>query len=210
MSCSFFQSLSSQHLNAACASSHSMLWSTSLLRHTTLHLRHKINFQIVRLWDDQLSASPDIQSASARLIWFCRLRTVKYERMCSYCEFESSCHEFQSFLWGFQPIPIFIELSSPLLSFSYPPYMCCLRCIHLSAVHDALNRKKKERFLKGIGLRLWSGFGLCCNKSPPSIFKKKKSSSVKTISLQRLMRFCVGGSKGFIYKRDRHIAVRTE
>ena len=123
-----------------------MLSSVLLLRHTTLHLRHKINFQKARLWDDQLSVSPDVQSASALLYWICHLRTDKYERMCWYCEFESSCLVFQScwvfficFFWrqAFQPIPIFIELSCPLLPFSYPPRMYYLQCIQLSVAHDA-------------------------------------------------------------------------
>lgn len=133
MSCSSLESLSNQQLNAACASSHSMLWNTSLLWHTTLHLRHKINFQRARLRDDQLSTSPDIQSASALLNWICRLRTDKYERVCWYCEFESSASSTFLFCFvfcwgGFQPIPAFIKLSRALLPFSYPHYMDCRHC----------------------------------------------------------------------------------
>lgn len=44
------------------------------------------------------------------------------------------------FSQAFQPTPIFIELSSPLLPFSYPLHMHCVQCIQLSEA------QKKESF----------------------------------------------------------------
>lgn len=111
------------------SSCHGVLWSSSLSWHTTLHRWHQINFLIARLWDDQLSVSPDIQSASAPLYWIWRLITDKYKEDvldCVYLSFLSRI--FEIFLTAFQPISIFIELSHPLLPFSYA----------LSAVHPVI------------------------------------------------------------------------
>ena len=118
-----------------CMCFHTMLQSTSRFWRTRLHLRHKINFQIARLWDDQFSVTSSVpqhcyigfvvsELINTLLYWICCLRADKYKRACWLrVLWIWVCPSFLSFFFykikALQPLPRFIDMSGPLLLFSY-------------------------------------------------------------------------------------------
>lgn len=163
MSCCCWQSSSNQQLNAACASS--------------AVPTHNAAFKTPNLFSKwqvcQMISSAYPQTSSYRLLyWICRLRTDKYKRVCWSREFESFLSSISDFFFFLQPISVFIELSSPLLAFPYPPYMYCVQCIHLSAgrMFRTGEKKKIKWFSQNCIRDAALDSGLRCNSSPRFAF----------------------------------------